>query len=224
MDTKQLEQIGETFIVSNLLDSGILVAKPFFDRSGADLIGFTSIDDKARFCRIQCKYRGLKTRTSVKVDSEYVIGAFILFLYIKNSNSRHFYCFLPEDIKRIFVHKETAGKKFFRLSITKRTILTLDNDPSISFTQKRVSDISELMKTSSPDTEFRHLVKGLVQNYKELSEKQREHAALGTLLHDFEVTSLKKQALEEKITILEEYRGLMKKYYEEQVQKEEGNV
>jgi hypothetical protein len=221
MDTKRLEQIGETFIISKLLDAGILVAKPHFDCLGTDLVGFTSIDDKARFCRIQCKYRELKTTTSVQVDSKYVIGAFILFLYIKNSNNRHFYCLLPDDIKRIFDHKDAVAKKLFRLSITKRTILTLENDPSITFTQKKVSDISELMKTSSPDTEFRRIVKGFVQKYKQLTEEQ---AALKKLIHDFELTSLKRQALEEKITILEEYRGLMQKYYEEQVQKEEGNV
>ena len=42
MDTKHLEQIGETFIVSSLLDAEILVAKPFFDRLGTDLVGFSS--------------------------------------------------------------------------------------------------------------------------------------------------------------------------------------
>lgn len=215
MDTKRLEQIGETFVTSSLLDAGILVAKPFFDRLGADLIGFTSIDDKAKFCRIQCKYRELKTTTSAQVDSEYVIGTFIFFLYIKNANKRHFYCFLPEDIKRIFVHKITKGKNFFRLSITQRAMLTLDDDSSISFTQQKVSAISELMKMSSPDTEFRRIVKGLIQNYKELTEKQREHADLKQLMHDIEVTSLKKQALGKKIKILEEYRALMEKYYEE---------
>jgi hypothetical protein len=190
MDTKRLEQIGETFIVSSLLDAGILVAKPFFERLGTDLIGFTSIDDRAKFCRIQCKYRELKTTTSAQVDSEYVIGAFVLFLYIKNANKRHFYCFLPEDIKRIFVHKVTKGKNLFRLSITQRAMLTLDDDSSISFTQKKVSAISELMKMSSPDTEFRRIVKGLIQNYKELTEKQREHTDLKQLMHDIEVTSL----------------------------------
>ena len=120
MDTKRLEQIGETFIVSKLLDADILVAKPFFDRMGADLIGFTSIDDKAKFCRIQCKYRGLKTKTHVQVNSEYVLGAFVLFIYVKSSQHKHFFCFLPNDIKKYFTLNNIKGKNFFRLNITKK--------------------------------------------------------------------------------------------------------
>ena len=46
MDNKQLEQIGENLIVSTLLESEILLAKPFFDRHGADLIGFKAINDQ----------------------------------------------------------------------------------------------------------------------------------------------------------------------------------
>jgi hypothetical protein len=52
MDTKRLEQIGETFVISSLLGAGILVAKPFFDQLGTDLVGFTSVDDKARLCPV----------------------------------------------------------------------------------------------------------------------------------------------------------------------------
>lgn len=222
MDTKQLEQIGETYIVSKLLDADILVAKPFFDRLGADLIGFTSIDDKAKFCRIQCKYRELKTKTFVEIDSSYVIGSFVLFLYIKYSGSKHFYCLLPDDISRIFVTKNKEGNELFKLSITKKVLKDLDDDLSISFTPGKVTNISELMKASSTDTEFRRIVKGLLHNYKELSEKQRKHTALKQLLHDLEINKLENESLEERIAILKEYRWLMKKYCEDQVQKKKG--
>ena len=161
LDTKRLENIGETFIVSRLLDENILVAKPFFDRLGTDLIGFTSIDDKARFCRIQCKYRELKKSTSVQVDSNYVVGAFVLFLYIKASGKRHFYCLLPDDITRILKLKEIKNKKVYRLSITKTTLQSLEKDKYISFTQEKAAVVYKLMKASSPNVEFLRIIKGL---------------------------------------------------------------
>jgi len=120
MDTKRLEKIGESFVISSLLDENILVAKPFFDRLGTDLIGFTSIDDKAKFCRIQSKYRDLKISTFVQIDSEYVVGAFVLFLYIKADGKKYFYCLLPKDIKRILKQKTSKAKKVYRLSITRK--------------------------------------------------------------------------------------------------------
>lgn len=225
MDTKQLEQIGETYIVSKLLDADILVAKPFFDRLGTDLIGFTSVNDKAKFCRIQCKYRKLKTTTFVKVDALYVAGAFILFLYIKDSNDkRHFYCFLPDDINRIFVKKNKQGKELFQLNITKSIVQRLDNDLSISFTHKKVESISNLMNKYSTDDEFRRIVKDILHNYNELTELQQKQIALKQLAHDFEVNKLKRESLKEKISVLKEYKGLTEKYYEEQQQKNGENI
>ena len=218
MDTKRLEQIGETFIVSSLLDENILVAKPFFDLLGTDLIGFTSIDDKARFCRIQCKYRELKKSTSVQIDSKYVVGAFVLFLYIKADGKKHFFCLLPNDIKRIL--KQTSKtKNIYRLSITRKTLQSMEEDKSISFTPKKAAAIFKLMKSSSPDLEFRRMVKGLFKNFKKLSKTQKEYIELSELLHKIEVTELERKALDEKIEILEEYQEIMVKYHNEQNQK-----
>lgn len=216
MDTKHLEQIGETFIVSSLLDAGILVAKPFFDRLGTDLVGFSSIDDKAKFCRIQCKYRELKKSTSVEIDSKYIVGAFILFLYIKASDKRHFYCLLPKDIKRIFLQNVTKKKKTFRLSITRKSLMSLEKDKSINFTQDKVLAISALMKSSSPDAEFRRMVSGLVQTTKKLTKTQREYSELKQLIHKIEIANLKKEACEEKLKILKEYHDFMEEQYEGQ--------
>lgn len=223
MDTKRLEQIGETFIVSKLLDANILVSKPFFDRMGADLIGFTSIDDKARFCRIQCKYRELKTRTHVQVSEEYVVGSFVIFIYVKCSDKIFFLCFLPNDIKKFFSHSE-KGNGSFRLELTKKSITELRNDKSIIFSSKKIDEISKLMRSSSVDAEFKQLVKGIVQNYKDLTKTQREQADLKELLHNIELTTIKKQFLKEKISILKEYRRLMQKHYDLQSKNEKDNV
>ena len=219
MDTKHLEQIGETFIVSRLLDAGILVAKPFFDRCGADLVGLTSIDDKAKFCRIQCKYRELKKRTSVQINSKYVIGAFILFIYIKAENKGHLYCFLPKDIQRIFVHSVKTKMNVFRLSITKKALISLEKDKSISFTHEKIAAISKLLKSISPDAEFRHMVSGIVENVKKLTETQRKHTELSQLIHEIEVASLKKEVCEVEFKILEKYAGFVEEHIKKQEQK-----
>lgn len=219
MDTKRLENIGETFIVSRLLEENILVAKPFFDRLGTDLIGFTSIDDKARFCRIQCKYRELKKTTPVQVDSNYVVGTFVLFLYIKARGKRHFYCLLPDDITRILTLKESKNKKVYRLSITKTTLQSLEKDKSISFTPDKAAAIYKLMKDSSPNIEFLRIIKGLEKDFKEYSKTQNDYVKLSKAIHDIEVNTIESKALDEKIKILEKYRSFMEKFYEEQKQK-----
>ncbi len=207
MDTKRLEQIGESFIVHKLLDEHILVTKPLFEQLGADLIGFTSIDDKARFCRIQCKYRELKKATPVKIDSKYVVGAFILFLYIKFDGKRHYYCLLPKDIRRIFKPK----KNVFHLNITRKVLTSLDNKKFIKFTKAKVAAISKLMKASSPNAELKRMISDLIEKFRNLSELRHEHEKLQQLIHELEVTNLKKKACKENLKILEEYAGFMKK-------------
>ncbi len=219
MDTKRLEQIGETFIVSRLLDVGVLVAKPFFDQAGADLIGFTSIDDKTKFCRIQCKYRELKKVTSVQIDSKHVVGAYVLFLYVKAADQRHFYCLLPADVKRLFESKTAPSKTCFQLSITKKTLMALEKDKSISFTEEKVAAISELIKLSSPEAEFLRMVSGFVENVKQITAKQRKYMELKQLLHKIQMTNLQIKASEEKIEILEEYEGLMEKLIKDNTHK-----
>ncbi len=213
MDTKLLEQIGETFIISSLLDQSILVAKPHFDQLGTDLIGFTSIDDKAKFCRIQCKYRELRKTTPIQIDSNYVVGAFVLFLYIKADGKKHFYCLLPKDIKHIFKQK-SKNKKFYQLSISRKTLQELEEDKSIRFTPERAVAIRNLMKFSSPDLEFRRMVKDVFKNFKNLSKKQQEYIEMSKLLHKISVTELERKTLEEKIEVLEEYQEIMKYHNE----------
>jgi hypothetical protein len=215
MDTKRLEQIGELFIISRLLEEGILVAKPYFEQKGADLIGFKSFDDKARFCRIQCKYRELKKITPLDVNTEYVVGSFILFIYIKCDGKRHFYCLLPRDIHNIFKRKN----RIFYLAITRKVLTILDNKASIQFTQSKISDISKLMKSSSPDAEYRRMFSGLVKKTKRFlilhrkrEKLQKKIDRLGRIINQIKFLDKEIKANDEKIKILKEYTALMNKY------------
>ena len=72
------------------------------------------------------------------------------------------------------------------------------------------------MKASSVDAEFKHLVKGLLQNYRRLSKVQKEHDDLKQLIYDLELTTLKKKFLEEQISILEDHQKLMQEHYDVQ--------
>ena len=214
MDTKYLEKIGESFITYALLKAGILVAKPLFDQLGSDLIGFTSVDDSARFCRIQCKYRGLKKATCVKINKEYVIGAFILFLYVKTQQKQHLFCFLPKDIRRTFTQGKQRTKNIFRLSITRKSIESLVKDKAIAFTRKKATAISNLIKSSPPNSELRRMVSDLARKMKEIERMRRKHNELQQLIHEVEIADMEKKACDEKLKILEEYMGFCEEYNE----------
>ena len=214
MDTKRLEQIGETFIIYRLLEAGILVAKPFFDRLGSDLIGFISVDDKTSFCRIQCKYRGVKKATCVEIDKKYVTGAFILFLYVKIQQERHLFCFLPKDIRRTFTQGRQRTKNIFRLQISRKSTESLLKDKAIAFTRKKVTAISNLMQSSPPNSEIRRMVSNLAQKMKKLERMRRECDELQQLIHGAKIADMEKKACEEKLEILEEYMGLLGKNIE----------
>jgi hypothetical protein len=101
MDTAHLENTAEDLIAHKLQQSGMLVAKPKFDRNGADLLCFLHIFDAAKFCRIQCKGRSLKNtaKSHVEVPKEYVTDGFVLVLYIEKDNSQcsDLYCFLGRE-------------------------------------------------------------------------------------------------------------------------------
>jgi hypothetical protein len=208
MDTKHLEQIGETFISHKLLYANILVAKPLFDRLGADLIGFTSIDDKARFCRIQCKYREIKKTTSVKIHSKYVVGAFVTFLYIRYDSKKYLYCFLPKDIQDIFKCKDNI----FCLTITRKIITFLNSKMTIRFTKKKISAIIKLMKLSSPDAEIRRIASDIIVKAKKIIELQKKQYELANLVNEIKLLELEQKEDNEKLKILKEYMTFMKKH------------
>jgi hypothetical protein len=205
MDTKLKEIIGESFVVNALLEAGILVSKPLFDQSGADLIGLTSVGDTARICRIQCKFRQLKVRTSVIVESSYVAGAFVLFLYLKTPERRYLFCFLPKDIRRYF-SKGTQGKKsVFRLTITQKTIVTLNGIAALKFNSVKINQLIDLIKGSSPYSELRQIVKDLVQTTKKIQKNRRERDELQEIIHNIEVLNVKTEMSKELLEMLQEY-------------------
>lgn len=216
VDTRRLEQIAETLITNKLLEAGILPAKPFFDQLGTDLIGFTSVDEQGRFCRIQCKYRTLKTRASVSVNTSYVDGAFILFIYVQAANDKWLYCFMPEEVRQSFKCPSTDTGSLYRLEISKKTIPTLAEYDYLRHPEERNAAIFHLMKVTSPNAELRKAISGLQNRMQELSELRRKYDRLQQLVHEMKLAEVQKKAAEDQIAILEEYGRVLEQQLREQ--------
>lgn len=215
VDTRLLEQIGETLITSKLLEAGILAAKPFFDHLGADLIGFTSIDDRGRFCRIQCKYRRLRRTASVVVDTSYVVGAFILFVCVQEDTDKRLYCFTPEEIAHVFKSSTTRSRSVFRLTITQNTTSALSNYDYLRNPQQRNAAIFHLIKVASPTSELQKIFSGLSFQMQKIAKLQKQREELQELIHQNEVLELEKNANDEQIAILKEYEEVLKQQQEQ---------
>ena len=155
MDTSVMEYTAEDLISHKLLRGGILVAKPKFDQSGADLLALLEVSDGAKFCRIQCKGRSLirSTTASVNLLEKYVTNGLVLFLFLETGESRstHLYCFFAEDI-RDWPLNEGA----FTLSIS---IASIDSRLSkYAFSDDKVDRIKQVIRNADSRQEFRRLL------------------------------------------------------------------
>jgi hypothetical protein len=104
-DTALKEKNAENEIASVLARRGLLIAKPYFDQRGADLLAFLRICGGAKFCRVQSKYR--QEESAVAIPFHYVPGAFVCFVYLvpkppdsADPPQHALYCFFPDDIRQ----------------------------------------------------------------------------------------------------------------------------
>ena len=211
MDSRQSEQIAENAIVSELLREGILIAKPFFDRQGGDLIGFTAIDKRACIGLIQSKYRDCTKRNSVALPREYVVDAFVLGLYLVAPTSRGLAFLLPDDIRRLFQEGWDDGKPVFRLSLTPEMATDLLSDSSLKLTPAKAAAIKELMRDSSAAAEliahFRNAQLGTgLQRVKEAAERMHR---LMDMRERYRMVELQSKLTAEHLETLDEYLGLL---------------
>ena len=80
----------------------ILVAKPYNDQNGTDLLAFINMHDGVKFCRIQCKGRTVlaSNKNNTDIPKSYVTNGFIVFLYLDfGDNTDELYMFLASDIR-----------------------------------------------------------------------------------------------------------------------------
>ncbi|ROZ61653.1 hypothetical protein EEB15_32215 [Ramlibacter sp. WS9] len=101
--------------------NNLVVAKPYTDMLGADLIAFSEFDDGLRFCRIQCKGRSLKEkgRTTIQIPKSYVDSPFMVVLFLMfDRGSSQLLCFFSSDIRQW----QSSAKGTYVLSLSRKKV------------------------------------------------------------------------------------------------------
>ena len=140
-DTTQLEDEAEFFFASFLSRNNFLVAKPYFDQHGADLLCFSEFNDQTGFLRIQSKGRSLinSNTCSVEIPREYVTDFLVVLLYVKylagTEPINDTFCFFSKDLSEwnvnskneltLCLYKNTFQKKLNNYEFTKDRLASL---------------------------------------------------------------------------------------------------
>ena len=187
MDTAHLENTAEDYISSILQRGSLFIAKPKFDKRGADLIALLEVDDGAKFCRIQCKGRTLikNKHSTITILKEYVQGAFIVMIYIEIGNTEpYILCFTANEIADFWLFKKTSrGKELFSLTISKNKLLDPNNKHSLnkfSFCDERLNHIKEIIIKSYSKEEF--ALVNLIKEQQKLIKLKDKHQELEKLI------------------------------------------
>lgn len=157
MDTTKLEYTAEDLIAHVLQRYGILVAKPKFDREGADLLAFAELADGVKFCRIQCKGRTLidSNSSNIKIPKSYVSPSLVVFLFIDNGvvEDINLYCFFSSDIEQW----NTSNNNYV-LSIKKGNFHR--NLEFYKFNESKIKLIKTVIENAESKGEFRRIIYG----------------------------------------------------------------
>lgn len=153
MDTSHLEYVAEDLIAHRLQQAGLFVAKPKFDAEGTDLVAFREMADGVKFCRIQCKGRTLKGRTSnVKIPTSYVTRGFIVFLYIEGDTyTGDLYCFFESEIKTWPLDNDSKHTLNLAPSNYKSELARY------TFDKSKIDVILDLIQSAEISGEFKHV-------------------------------------------------------------------
>jgi hypothetical protein len=224
MDTTHIAYTAEDLISHKLQRSGLLVAKPKFDRDGTDLLAFMSVDNGTKFCRIQCKGRSLikSSKANVDVFESYVTAGFILFLFINDGNdsASNLFCFFPDDIKKRWVLKTNKeSKKIYSLSFSKSTFNDINKKGNLIeyfFSEQKIEQIKIIIRKSDIKEEFNQFF-DIINMQKDLISKQKEHNELESLLKDLKHTEELLNVMEENVKIKEEYYNYAKSQFDKKI-------
>jgi len=165
MDTAKLGHTAEDLIASQLQRADILVAKPKFDRDGADLLGLLNVNDGARFCRIQCKGRtiGNSGSNNVTISPKYVSNAFVVCLFVEtgDTDTTNLFVFFGSEIEDEngpwTLGKKKNGDPVFRLDINEPR---LNEWEKYRLNESRTGEIKHLIRNANVTGEFAHLFAG----------------------------------------------------------------
>jgi hypothetical protein len=176
-----LEKIAEDYISFKLQDEGFLVAKPKFDKNGADLIVFITFANGSKFGRIQSKGRSLlqTPHTEISIPFNHVKEPFFLFVYIKYMPSNNLYVFFAEEIK-----KWNLSNDNYILNISKKNI---DDGLLDRFllNENKISKIKNIIKRTTSEQEREMF--NLIKLSQDINKKEREIRKLKSLINEYKI-------------------------------------
>lgn len=160
MDNSIMEYTAEDLISHKLTRGEILVAKPKFDQRSTDLLGLLTVGDGAKFCRIQCKGRtlGKTPKANVKVFTDDVTDAFVLFLFVEmgDRDDTHLFVFFGSEIRKRWTKSGEGEQSVYRLSFTKSNME--GKLAPYRFTDSRLQLIRRLIEQAEIEGEFAALM------------------------------------------------------------------
>ncbi|NQU25649.1 MAG: hypothetical protein HQ567_30550 [Candidatus Nealsonbacteria bacterium] len=201
--------IAESRFASDLLAAGILVAKPYFDQLGGDLIGFINVDNMGFTCRVQCKYRDCRRRSEVQIPIEYTENAFLLCLHLVLPDRSGQAFLLPDDIRERFVTGRMRGKDLLRLTLTPATAVALIDDRDLALTPERVKAIQSLTRSSSALAKMYEDSRKVIDSAGEAMELRERADKLEWLLYEARIAEIQKKSAEGHLATMQEYVALL---------------
>jgi hypothetical protein len=191
---------------------GLLIAKPFFDRHGADLLAFIQADDKGIMCRIQAKYRDCRTRSQVEVPVAYTKKAFLLCLFLATADGEHHAYLLPDQIQKRFTKTKVRGKTVYRLALTAAVAKELGADNELKLSSAKFLAIKALMLKSSALTDMVKGVKKVFSSADEVIQAKHNISQLQELIFEATIADLKVKSANEQIYTLQACLALLEKH------------
>ncbi len=145
----------ENYVAYKLYKWDILVAKPYFDRNGADLLALRKVDREAKFIRIQSKGRTIKGNhtSSLEIPKSYVDKDFVVFLHIEieridDENEIYLYCYFTDDIT-----KWDCDKDNYKLYIPNK-FYEKDSFKVCLFNKEKAHKIIEIIENANVEESF----------------------------------------------------------------------
>lgn len=208
-DTRSPELTAESRLVSDLMPIGILVAKPYYEQMGADLLGFMAAAPNGCICRIQSKYRDCTKRAKVEIPAEYVEDAFLLYLHLVVGEELYQAFLLPDDIRQRFASVTLRGKDVFRLSISPRGAVELGGDPELALTPKKLKALASLMRSSTVLAKMYRDAMSIFSRAQKAIALGKRARRLQDLIHRVRVAELQKEATEAQLALMQQLLAQM---------------
>ncbi len=153
-DSGLLAEEAEKRVAFELLRYDILVAKPLFDKQGADLLAMLRVDDGARFIRVQCKGRSLEASHSCHFDipKAYVTNSFVVFLYLRSATGPNVFIFFSKDISSWNINKKCE----YSLSLSAKSFS--EKLHRFQLDGEKAKQLAELIQTVDMREQFQELI------------------------------------------------------------------